>query len=214
MLDILADIKAKVSEVSKAVGAKELDGAKVKSLIDDINGKIQDVDTKYADVEAESIRRKEKIRSWAKDRDDDKDRIDELEGDKTALTKKLTTATDDTELKELRGYRAEMIKTQTEGFINRLNAIKGHDSFEKAKVEFKLPEPDKEGNYDFSKTEESDITHNINAMTRLDNLEYFGKTKKVDAFSKKSTTENTSFEDKVGGAKTLKELETIRDEQV
>ena len=92
-----------------------------------------------------------------------------------------------------------LMKGQRTNFENRFKSVSKHQKFEATKKFFKLPEADKDGNYDLSKMSEEDLEHNINKMAEYDEAEMFGKIDQpgAEGGTKKDGPDNNGGEKKI-----------------
>lgn len=173
-------------------------------------------------VDTESKGRKLEIRDTLKPR------IVELEDDAILLQKKYDDLKNDsssetlkTENKELQSFKSEVLTQRRTSFIGRFTKVAEHDKFEKVTDDFVLPEhtieKDKKFDYstlDFKDVSEDDMDKNVKMLNHLDKIEYFGEVvKTVDTDGDTTKKSSNTFDKKVKGAKTMKDLETIQEEE-
>jgi hypothetical protein len=158
-------------------------------------------------AESEAIVRKKKVRAQEKKLQDQDIEIEEF---KEAQKNDTTQA----ELKELREYKSTTVKSQIGTFGTTLATISKHANFDKAKKYLKLPEPDADGNYDVTKMDEADLTHNLAELGKLNDLSYFGgngQDETVDVDGKKTYVKPEGFQDQLDKAETTEDLMRIQD---
>ena len=197
------DIKKLLEQVRSQLDGETAE--KVNSVLKEIETGVVDIVDSLKAANSESKSRKLKIRDLEEKISDYEVQVEKLqkESDTTELTK---------ELESLKAFKSEVITRQRESFTNRFKEIKSHKNFEKAAKLFTLPEPDKDGEYDFSKLEDSDFDRNIQKLNELDALDYFGEQSKKSVDGKKTDQSPADISERISGAKTIEELEAIQDE--
>ncbi len=204
--DTFKAILKRIQAVVKPVEGSEDEFASLfQSLASDGRETLQDLTT----AETEAITRKKKIKVHE---DTIQDQIIEIEKYKEAQQNDKTGD----ELKALREFKTNAVKSQIGAFGKNIEAISSHANFDKAKKFFILPEPDKDGKYDFSKMSEADLTANLSELEKLNDLGYFGESgnsqdQNVDVDGNHQHVPPKGFDDKLDGAKNLKDLEKIQE---
>lgn len=167
--------------------------------------------TQWNVATGEAIQRKKKIRTL-------EEQLEDANLDKEGLQEKLDKQSedgDDTELEALREFKSKAIEGQKSGFGDTLNKIRGHKNFDKAKQYLRLPDPDKEGNYDVSEMSEEDLSHNLSEMDKFNSLGYFGETtgkEKVDVDGGKEKEVPQDFSERLEQASTQEEVDALHAE--
>jgi hypothetical protein len=210
--DTLKGIIAKIKTNLSALTLEENTGETELGIISDTLAQLGNdgIDTiqSLSVATTEAITRKKKIRTLeasAIDRQQDIETLqEEIAGDTTKE-----------ELKALRDFKASTVKDQIANFGTKLGKIKDHANFEKASKLLKLPKPDEKGEYDLADVSEEDMTHNLAKMGEWEALSLFGngadETLDVDG-KKKKVNIDASLAERIKGAKTQKEIETIQAE--
>ncbi len=183
--------------------------SKVGSVLKEIEAGYNDTVDSLKAASSESKQRKIKIRELSS-------QVEDLEADITGLKKKSDTSELETELNDLKEFKAGVQKQNRGRFEAEFNKIKGHANFEKASGEFTLPDPDDEGNYDFTSMSDEDVDRNMNSLGRLNRLDYFannsqGKdTKKTHGSRKESQPGDVLTQ--IQNAKTFEEVQQLQAE--
>lgn len=197
------DIKVLIEQVRS-----QLDG----EVVEKVNSVLKEIETGTIDVidslkaaSSESKGRKIKIRELEEKVSDFEMQVETLskDNDKTELL---------AENERLKTFKADVFKRQRESFKGKIDSVKTHANFERAAKLLKLPEPDKDGEYDFSNMQDSDFEFNIIKLSELDALDYFGgDTQKKTVHGDKTNNAPVDLKDKISEAKSVAELEAIQD---
>jgi predicted RNase H-like nuclease (RuvC/YqgF family) len=170
---IIAQVRAKIEQVRSKIDGEE--AAKLISDLKSIEEGVTDLQTEVERVNGESKGRKIEIRDLKKDIADKDEEID-------SLKKKTDTSELTKEVETLREFKSNILKGQRDSFGADLKSISKHPKFESMKGFYKLPEPDKDGNYDLSKIEDADLEFNIAKLQEHKAAEVFGKVEKIQVF--------------------------------
>ncbi len=162
-------IKELLDQVRSQIGDEAV--TKVNSILKQIESGVTDLQEDISRVNSESKERKIKIREL-------ESKISDKETELEDLKKKADTSALEQELKVLREFKTNTLKSQRDSFASKLQTISKHPNFEKVKGFFELPEPDKDGNYDLSKLEDGDLETNITELSKFETAGLFGKIEK------------------------------------
>jgi archaellum component FlaC len=167
--EIIAQARAKIEQVRSKLGDEEV--AKLNSDLKAIESGVTDLQEDILHVNGESKGRKEKIREYEKQIADKDDEIEDLKKktDTSELTKEVET---------LREFKSNTLKGQRDSFGTKLKVISKHPKFENMKGFYKLPDPDKDGNYNLSEMEDADLEFNIAKIEEHEAAGIFGKVDK------------------------------------
>lgn len=166
---LLAQVRAKIEQVRSKLGDEEI--AKLNSDLKSIESGVTDLQEDILRVNGESKERKLKIRELETSISEKDEKIQDLEKktDTSELTKEVET---------LREFKSNTLKGQRDSFAAKLKTISKHPNFENVKGFFKLPDPDKEGNYNLSKLEDGDLESNLNKLNEYETAGLFGQVEK------------------------------------
>jgi len=136
----------------------------VGQLAGEWNGLIDDLKA----ANAESKERKLKIRELTGQLEEAGEKVKEYEG-------KVNDPALKQEFDALKQFKADVLKGRRDSFAGEFAKIIKHPNFEKAKEQFKLPKPTEAGEYDFSKSADADIEHNLAKMAEYQKIGFFGE---------------------------------------
>lgn len=156
--EILESVKSNLAEDQSA---------KINPFLKELEAEFNDVLDSLKAANAESKNRKLKLRELEAEKEDFESKIAEL-------TTKTDTSHLETELNELREYKAKVFNDSKTQFVERFNNIVQHPNFKKAASEFNLPEKNGE-TFDWEKLDEDKMRQNIETLSKLDKLEYFSQ---------------------------------------
>jgi len=136
----------------------------VGQLAGEWNGLIDDLKA----ANAESKERKLNIRELTGQLEEAGEKVKEYEG-------KVNDPALKQEFDALKQFKADVLKGRRDSFAGEFAKIIKHPNFEKAKEQFKLPKPTEAGEYDFSKSADADIEHNLAKMAEYQKIGFFGE---------------------------------------
>lgn len=162
-------IKELLDQVRSQIGGEA--AAKAESVLKNIERGVLDLQEDIKSANSESKERKIKIRELESQLTD-KDA--EIEG----LKKKADTSEVKKEVESLREFKSRTLKAQRDSFTTKLETISKHPNFEKVKPFLSLPEPAKDGKYDLSKLEDTDLEVNMTELGKFEAAGLFGPVEK------------------------------------
>ena len=216
LIDLIGS-KVKIEAVASALG---------ESTVTEINSALRTLKAEHSDVQdalnhanTESKGRKLKLRDMTTAAESLQETIDDLKGQ--ADTGKDGTTKMETELTELREFKAGTVKTMRTGFLANFGKMVDHPNFVKAKELFTLPAVDdkgvpvkaKDGSFDFSEVSDDQMEANITKANELATLGYFEEVKTdtqnkgTGALGKRTTGDGLIGQ--IQGAKSMAELEAL-----
>jgi len=192
---LLAQVRAKIEQVRSKLGDEEV--AKLNSDLKSLESGVTELQEDVERVNGESKGRKIKIRELESQLSDKDTELD-------TLKKKTDTSELTKEVETLREFKSNTLKGQRDSFASKLKTISKHPNFENVKGFLKLPDPDKDGNYDLSKLEDGDIEHNISKLSEYEAVKLFGEVSKPNV-------DGTPRTDQPGGGGAPGKIETEHD---
>ena len=142
-------------------------------------------------------------------------RVTELETKNEELTKDSTSDELQKEVDALRDFKSGIIQSGRDDFVKGFAKITSHSNFEKAIEEFVLPEKNAEGDYDFKKVSADDMDKNVEALERLNRIDYFALAPdKKNVHGNNSDGMPESWESMVRKTSSLKELEALQQKEM
>jgi len=196
----------KLKENSKPIEGKEDEFGTVLAQLE-VDG--LDTVTNLGVARSEATSRKQSVRSFETQVEDQKLKIEEL------TTKVNADDPNKDELEKLRTFHTNTISNQRDTFKSFIDKVKDHANFEKASPDLKLPKANDKGEFDLTEMTQDELEHNVGEMTRFNRLELFGangngQVKKVEGSGpKKNIPEDLGTQ--IKGAKTQAELKAVQD---
>jgi hypothetical protein len=167
LTEILAKIRAAVGEESTP---------KIDGLLKQIEAGFASVADDLKAANAESKERKIKIRDLTGQLDDATLKVKDLDG-------KANNPDLAKEMADLKQFKADALKTKRAAFSGEFATVAKHPNFEKAKEQFKLPKPADDGTFDFSKSTDEEIAHNMAKLDEYRKIGYFEEQKPAPGFN-------------------------------
>lgn len=165
----MKNIKALLDQVRSQIGDEAV--TKVNSILKEIESGVTDLQEDISRVNSESKERKIKIREL-------ESQLSEKDVEVEDLKKKADTSALQQELTVLREFKSNTLKSQRDSFASKLETISKHPKFESIKPFLKLPEPGKDGKYDLSKLEDTDLEVNMTELGKFEAAGLFGPVEK------------------------------------
>lgn len=178
--ELISQIEAKVGE--EVLPKVQADLKKLQKAYSNVEADKAEAEESYKKVVAESMSRKKEIRDLKAQIVEKDGEIKELTENKGGDLEKLQAdfeklKAEKTELETFKAETEEKLKSEFEkrktAFVSDFGKITSHKNFDAAKGKFKLPKPNDKGEYDFSKTEDADMEHNISKLAEYNDLGFF-----------------------------------------
>jgi len=160
------DVKEILAKIRAAAG--EEIAPKIDGLLGNIEAEFTNITDDLKAANAESKERKLKIRELTGQLEEAGEKVKEYEG-------KVNDPALKQEFDALKQFKADVLKGRRDSFAGEFAKIIKHPNFEKAKEQFKLPKPTEAGEYDFSKSADADIEHNLAKMAEYQKIGFFGE---------------------------------------